>query len=99
MLFTLEYVLASPEEQKNMDAAHEAANETFNRFFTFDPPVNDAGYSGQSLVDNKMFRNWEKQTSKFWDYLYENEKYDALVEEMQSPMLHVMNYRILFNNC
>ena len=99
MLFTLEYVLASPEEQKIMDAADKAANEMFKQFFTCDPPVNDAGYCGQTLVDKKRNRNWEKQTSRIWDAHYKNERFDALVEEMSNPILSTMDLRILFSTC
>ena len=64
-----------------------------------EPTCNDAGWFGDSLVDNGRFRSWLALNSRLWNHLYETEQYDALVEEMSNPILHSMNRRILFINC
>lgn len=100
-MFTLQYQLASPEEQKVLlaDQLQKEKEERGRMQPSFQPVCNDAGYLGGQVVNNRMFKTWQVLASKLWDYLLAIEDYDSLVEEMQSPILVTMNHRLVFRNC
>lgn len=100
-VFSLEYQLASPKKQRavrisQIRSIKEAQELSCELNDGLPVACNDAGFCGDSLVDNRMHRAWQVLATKLWDHLFKTGQYDALVEEMGNPILSPMNHRILF---
>jgi hypothetical protein len=100
-MFTLEFQLASPEEQTEMTAMEMLADEVSRvpEWLREEPTCNDAGWYGGALVNTRMFKTWLVTNNWLWNNLFKTEQYDSLVEEMNNPILEPMNHKTLFRNC